>query len=207
MDSRSNRPRLSSHLALGETRPLSRDHRPGVSPEQAQADLDRVASSFRERFAQAFATDSGWGLRSASLLRAETQDIRPALWALLGAGGLVLLITCANLGNLLSLRAQRRGREIAVRMALGATRRRVVQQILLVGSRPRRRGSARAPARVLGDGSADSAAARGASAVRRDGVPGTRYPLSPPPSSPPSPGRRRGWSPPPRFRARISPAA
>jgi putative ABC transport system permease protein len=108
--------------------------RPGVSLEQAEADLDRVAATFRERYARHFQADSGWGFRAAPLLRAETRDVRPALFALLGAGGLVLLITCANVGNLLSLRAQRRGREIAVRMALGASRAHMVRQILLEGA-------------------------------------------------------------------------
>ena len=105
--------------------------RPGVSLEQAQIDLDRVAARFRERYAKYFAADSGWGLQSALLLQAETRDVRPALFTLLGAGGLVLLITCANVGNLLSLRAQRRSREMAVRLALGASRAHVARQILL----------------------------------------------------------------------------
>jgi putative ABC transport system permease protein len=106
---------------------------PGETLAHAQSDLGTVARGFREQYAHYFPSDSVWDLRTDSLLRAETAKIRPALVALLGAGMLVLLITCANVGNLILLRTQRRGKEMAVRVAMGASRSRLIRQVLVEG--------------------------------------------------------------------------
>lgn len=89
-----------------------------------------VARSFREQHPAAYPPESGWDLEMSPLLEAEVGKIRPALLALLGAGALVLLITCGNLANLQLTRALERRREVAVRSALGATRGRVMRQLL-----------------------------------------------------------------------------
>jgi putative ABC transport system permease protein len=106
---------------------------PGVTLAKAQADLQGVARSFREQYGKFFPSESVWDLRADSLLHAETAKARPALLALLGAGILVLLITCANIGNLMLLRMQRREQEFAVRVAIGANRAHLVRQILAEG--------------------------------------------------------------------------
>ncbi|HSG39412.1 MAG TPA: ABC transporter permease, partial [Thermoanaerobaculia bacterium] len=104
--------------------------RPGVSQQQAAEEMSRVARRFQEQYPDAYPPESGWDLEISPLLEAEVGKIRPALLALLGAGALVLLITCGNLANLQLTRALERRRELAVRSALGATRGRVVRQFL-----------------------------------------------------------------------------
>jgi putative ABC transport system permease protein len=105
--------------------------KPGVTQAQAQAEMQQIAEQYRAVFPKAMAENETVGVRPYREMLIN--DVQKYLWILLGAVGFLLLIACANVANLQLTRATARQKEIAVRLALGASGGRIIRQLLTEG--------------------------------------------------------------------------
>jgi putative ABC transport system permease protein len=101
--------------------------KPGVNLKQAQSSVSAINARLATQFPD---TNKGWDAKLSILQERLVRQVKPSLLALLGAVGAVLLIACANVANLLLARGAARQKEVAIRAAMGASRARVVRQML-----------------------------------------------------------------------------
>ena len=104
--------------------------KPGVTLKQVQAELDVIAASLAKEHP---VSNEGVGFRANLVRDEEVKDVRRPMYAMLGSVLFVLLISCANVANLMLARAATRTREVAIRTALGAGRGRIIRQVLTEG--------------------------------------------------------------------------
>ncbi len=104
--------------------------KPGLTLVQAQSRLDALVASLQKEFPAEYPLQSAWTVRLLPLKQRVVGNFRQSLILLLGAVALVLLIACVNVANLLLARASARGREMAIRLALGAARPRLISQLM-----------------------------------------------------------------------------
>jgi putative ABC transport system permease protein len=102
--------------------------KPGTRPEQAQKELDTISARLAASYPDA---DKGWTIHASSLKTFLLGDVRTPLTILFCAAGFVLLIACANVGNVFLSRGWARRREFAIRSAMGATRGALVRQLVV----------------------------------------------------------------------------
>ena len=105
--------------------------KPGVSVQQAQAEMDNLTAHLRHDYPEIYPPNGDLTFSIVPLLEQVVGNVRHTLYLLLGAVGFVLLIACANLANLQLSRAVARQKEMAVRSALGASRLRIIRQLLI----------------------------------------------------------------------------